>query len=163
MWLCFHAVCILWSLFHILFDLLFPVFAQVSYVSVSTRETYSKVGRELLAVIASAHPHVICVLLERLRETIQTVGMVRTAFSKLQVLSNHLYKWYKFYSWMFVLYDLDGSILVQRAASESVEATARRNISDRSLAASASFVCSGEPVGLCHPGGSQLGLLTGTY
>ncbi|XP_029915436.1 ectopic P granules protein 5 homolog isoform X2 [Myripristis murdjan] len=49
---------------------------QVSYVSVSTRETYSKVGRELLAAIATAHPHIISVLLERLRETIQTVGMV---------------------------------------------------------------------------------------
>ncbi|XP_034728378.1 ectopic P granules protein 5 homolog [Etheostoma cragini] len=49
---------------------------QVSYVSVSTRETYSKVGRELLATIATAHPHVISVLLERLRETIQSVGMV---------------------------------------------------------------------------------------
>lgn len=73
----------------ILFYLPFPVFAQVSYVSVSTRETYSKVGRELLAVIATAHPHVISVLLERLRETIQIVGMVRSAFSKLQVISNH--------------------------------------------------------------------------
>jgi len=49
---------------------------QVSYVSVTTRETYSKVGRELLAAIATAHPYVISVLLERLRETIQTVGMV---------------------------------------------------------------------------------------
>ncbi|XP_026178495.1 ectopic P granules protein 5 homolog [Mastacembelus armatus] len=49
---------------------------QVSYVSVSTRETYSKVGRDLLAAIATAHPYVISVLLEKLRETIQTVGMV---------------------------------------------------------------------------------------
>lgn len=49
---------------------------QVSYVSVSTREIYSKVGRELLAAIATAHPLIISVLLERLRETIQTVGMV---------------------------------------------------------------------------------------
>lgn len=55
----------------------FPHFyLQVSYVSVSTRETYSKVGRELLAAIAAAHPYVISVLLERLRDTIQTVGMV---------------------------------------------------------------------------------------
>lgn len=45
----------------------------------STRETYSKVGRELLAAIATAHPYVISVLLERLRETIQTVGMVSSA------------------------------------------------------------------------------------
>ncbi|CAB1319873.1 unnamed protein product [Coregonus sp. 'balchen'] len=49
---------------------------QVSYVSVSTRETYSKVGRELLAAIATAHPYIISVLLDRLRETIETVGMV---------------------------------------------------------------------------------------
>ncbi|CAL8347833.1 unnamed protein product [Lota lota] len=49
---------------------------QVSYVSVATRETYSKVGRELLAAIATAHPYVISVVLERLRETIQIVGMV---------------------------------------------------------------------------------------
>ncbi|KAK0149453.1 Ectopic P granules protein 5 [Merluccius polli] len=49
---------------------------QVSYVSVATRETYSKVGRELLAAIATAHPYVISVVLERLRETVQIVGMV---------------------------------------------------------------------------------------
>lgn len=48
-------------------------------MSVSTREIYSKVGRELLAAIATAHPHVVSVLLERLRETIQTVGMVGIA------------------------------------------------------------------------------------
>ncbi|CAL8327291.1 unnamed protein product [Arctogadus glacialis] len=48
---------------------------QVSYVSVATRETYSKVGRELLAAIATAHPYVISVVLERLRETVQIVGM----------------------------------------------------------------------------------------
>ncbi|XP_041855260.1 ectopic P granules protein 5 homolog [Melanotaenia boesemani] len=60
---------------------------QVSYVSVSTREIYSKVGRELLAVIASAHPYVISVLLERLRETIQTVGMVALYLCKELPLS----------------------------------------------------------------------------
>ncbi|XP_056130367.1 ectopic P granules protein 5 homolog [Lampris incognitus] len=49
---------------------------QVSYVSVSTRETYSKVGRELLSAIATAHPYVISVLLEKLRESIQIVGMM---------------------------------------------------------------------------------------
>ncbi|XP_030626189.1 ectopic P granules protein 5 homolog [Chanos chanos] len=49
---------------------------QVAYVSVTTRETFSKVGRELLAAIATAHPHIISVLLERLRETIDKVGMV---------------------------------------------------------------------------------------
>ncbi|XP_071259097.1 ectopic P granules protein 5 homolog [Salvelinus alpinus] len=55
---------------------------QVSYVSVSTRETYSKVGRELLAAIATAHPYIISVLLDRLRETIETVGMVALYLSK---------------------------------------------------------------------------------
>ena len=66
---------------------------QVSYVSVSTRETYSKVGRELLAAIATAHPYVISVLLERLRETIQTVGMVGIAvLSRLKgVLCNFFF------------------------------------------------------------------------
>lgn len=49
---------------------------QVSYVSTSTREMYSKVGRELLAAIATTHPFIISVLLDRLRDTIQTVGMV---------------------------------------------------------------------------------------
>ncbi|XP_010772204.1 ectopic P granules protein 5 homolog [Notothenia coriiceps] len=60
---------------------------QVSYVSVSTRETYSKVGRELLAAIATAHPFVISVLLERLRETIQSVGMVALYLCKELPLS----------------------------------------------------------------------------
>ncbi|KAL7839536.1 hypothetical protein SRHO_G00261940 [Serrasalmus rhombeus] len=49
---------------------------EVSYVCVTTREIFSKVGRELLAAIATAHPHIISVLLERLRETIDKVGMV---------------------------------------------------------------------------------------
>ncbi|XP_036454096.1 ectopic P granules protein 5 homolog [Colossoma macropomum] len=49
---------------------------EVSYVCVATREIFSKVGRELLAAIATAHPHIISVLLERLRETIDKVGMV---------------------------------------------------------------------------------------
>lgn len=54
-----------------------PLFLlQVSYVSVSTREIYSKVGRELLASIAAVHPYIISVLLERLRETLKTIGMV---------------------------------------------------------------------------------------
>lgn len=61
------------------FDISILTLLQVSYVSVSTREIYSKVGRDLLAAIATAHPHVISVLLERLRETIQTVGMVGIA------------------------------------------------------------------------------------
>ncbi|XP_061672965.1 ectopic P granules protein 5 homolog [Syngnathoides biaculeatus] len=60
---------------------------QVSYVSVSTREIYSKVGRELLATIASAHPHIISVLLERLRETIQAVGMAALYLCKELPLS----------------------------------------------------------------------------
>ncbi|KAK1176492.1 hypothetical protein AOXY_G1382 [Acipenser oxyrinchus oxyrinchus] len=49
---------------------------EVSYVSVSTRETFSKVGRELLAAIATAHPRIISVLLWRLQETIDRGGMV---------------------------------------------------------------------------------------
>ncbi|XP_066509785.1 ectopic P granules protein 5 homolog isoform X2 [Hoplias malabaricus] len=49
---------------------------EVSYVCVATREIFSKVGRELLAAIATAHSHIISVLLERLRETIEKVGMV---------------------------------------------------------------------------------------
>ncbi|XP_038145943.1 ectopic P granules protein 5 homolog [Cyprinodon tularosa] len=60
---------------------------QVSYVSLSTRETYSKVGRELLAAIATAHPYIISVLLEKLRETIQTVGMVALYLCKELPLS----------------------------------------------------------------------------
>ncbi|XP_061624089.1 ectopic P granules protein 5 homolog isoform X2 [Phyllopteryx taeniolatus] len=60
---------------------------QVSYVSVSTREIYSKVGRELLATIASAHPYITSVLLERLRETIQAVGMVALYLCKELPLS----------------------------------------------------------------------------
>lgn len=52
------------------------ILTQVSYVSVATREIFSKVGRELLAAIATAHPDVISILLERLKETIDKVGMV---------------------------------------------------------------------------------------
>lgn len=50
--------------------------SQVSYVSLSTRETFSKVGRELLGAIASVHTQIISVLLDRVRETIEKVGMV---------------------------------------------------------------------------------------
>ncbi|XP_068594938.1 ectopic P granules protein 5 homolog [Brachionichthys hirsutus] len=60
---------------------------QVSYVSVPTRETYSKVGRELLAAIATVHPYIVSVLLEKLRETIQTVGMVALYLCKELPLS----------------------------------------------------------------------------
>ncbi|KAM6230930.1 ectopic P granules protein 5 homolog isoform 1-T1 [Porphyrio hochstetteri] len=49
---------------------------EVSYVSLSTRETFSKVGRELLGAIASIHTQIISVLLERVRDTIEKVGMV---------------------------------------------------------------------------------------
>ncbi|XP_069819331.1 ectopic P granules protein 5 homolog isoform X1 [Dendropsophus ebraccatus] len=49
---------------------------EVSYVSMSTREAFSKVGRELLATITSAHCSIISVLLQRVRETIEKVGMV---------------------------------------------------------------------------------------
>ncbi|XP_034547640.1 ectopic P granules protein 5 homolog isoform X2 [Notolabrus celidotus] len=60
---------------------------QVSYVSTSTRETYSKVGRELLAAIATVHPYIVSMLLERLRETIQSVGMVALYLCKELPLS----------------------------------------------------------------------------
>nr|XP_015220090.1 PREDICTED: ectopic P granules protein 5 homolog [Lepisosteus oculatus] len=63
---------------------------EVSYVSVATRETFSKVGRELLAAIATAHPSIISVLLERLRETIDKVGMVSLYLFK--ELPLHLWK-----------------------------------------------------------------------
>uniref|UniRef100_A0A670YTE5 Ectopic P-granules 5 autophagy tethering factor n=1 Tax=Pseudonaja textilis TaxID=8673 RepID=A0A670YTE5_PSETE len=49
---------------------------EVSYVSLSTRETFSKVGRELLAAITAVHTNMISVLLDRVRETIESVGMV---------------------------------------------------------------------------------------
>uniref|UniRef100_H0YTN2 Ectopic P-granules 5 autophagy tethering factor n=1 Tax=Taeniopygia guttata TaxID=59729 RepID=H0YTN2_TAEGU len=49
---------------------------EVSYVRLSTRETFSKVGRELLGAIASIHTQIISVLLDRIRETIEKVGMV---------------------------------------------------------------------------------------
>ncbi|XP_062984350.1 ectopic P granules protein 5 homolog [Elgaria multicarinata webbii] len=49
---------------------------EVSYVSLSTRETFSKVGRELLAAITAVHTSMISVLLDRVRETIERVGMV---------------------------------------------------------------------------------------
>ncbi|KAM4639180.1 ectopic P granules protein 5 homolog isoform 5-T14 [Amazona ochrocephala] len=49
---------------------------EVSYVSLSTRETFSKVGRELLGAIASVHTQIVSVLLDRIRETLETVGMV---------------------------------------------------------------------------------------
>ncbi|XP_077202821.1 ectopic P granules protein 5 homolog isoform X2 [Paroedura picta] len=49
---------------------------EVSYVSLSTRETFSKVGRELLSAITAVHTSMISVLLDRVRETIETVGMV---------------------------------------------------------------------------------------
>lgn len=48
----------------------------MSYVSLSTRETFSKVGRELLGAIASVHTQIISVLLDRVKETIERVGMV---------------------------------------------------------------------------------------
>ncbi|CAM4569444.1 unnamed protein product [Caretta caretta] len=49
---------------------------EVSYVSISTRETFSKVGRELLGAITGVHTGVISVLLDRVRDTIEKVGMV---------------------------------------------------------------------------------------
>ncbi len=58
---------------------------------------------------------------------------------------------------------LGGSVLVQRVASESVEATPRRDMCYWSLVAAASPVCCGEPAGLCHSGGAELGLHTGSH
>ncbi|NXU49867.1 EPG5 protein, partial [Turnix velox] len=63
---------------------------QVSYVSLSTRETFSKVGRELLGGIASIHTQIISVLLDRVGETINQVGMVSLYLFK--ELPLHLWK-----------------------------------------------------------------------
>ncbi|XP_074851932.1 ectopic P granules protein 5 homolog isoform X3 [Carettochelys insculpta] len=49
---------------------------EVSYVSLSTREAFSKVGRELLGAISATHTGIISVLLDRVRDTIEKVGMV---------------------------------------------------------------------------------------
>ncbi|XP_064150647.1 ectopic P granules protein 5 homolog isoform X3 [Loxodonta africana] len=49
---------------------------EVSYVTLSTRETFSKVGRELLGAITAVHPEITSILLDRVRETIDQVGMV---------------------------------------------------------------------------------------
>nr|XP_033791091.1 ectopic P granules protein 5 homolog isoform X2 [Geotrypetes seraphini] len=49
---------------------------QVAYINLSTRETFSKVGRELLATITSTHITMISVLLDCVRETMEKVGMV---------------------------------------------------------------------------------------
>ncbi|XP_043744796.1 ectopic P granules protein 5 homolog [Cervus elaphus] len=49
---------------------------EVSYVTLSTRETFSKVGRELLGAITVVHPEIISVLLDRVQDTIDQVGMV---------------------------------------------------------------------------------------
>uniref|UniRef100_A0A8B9NXW7 Ectopic P-granules autophagy protein 5 homolog n=1 Tax=Apteryx owenii TaxID=8824 RepID=A0A8B9NXW7_APTOW len=63
---------------------------EVSYVSLSTRETFSKVGRELLGTIASTHTQIISVLLDRVRDTIEKVGMVSLYLFK--ELPLHLWK-----------------------------------------------------------------------
>ncbi|XP_028915803.1 ectopic P granules protein 5 homolog isoform X2 [Ornithorhynchus anatinus] len=49
---------------------------EVSYVGLSTREAFSKIGRELLGSITAVHPEIISVLLERVRDTIDQVGVV---------------------------------------------------------------------------------------
>ncbi|XP_053304240.1 ectopic P granules protein 5 homolog [Spea bombifrons] len=62
---------------------------EVSYVCLSTRETFSKVGRELLATITAVHTDIVSVLLERVRDTIEKVGMVSLyLFKELP-----LYRW----------------------------------------------------------------------
>ncbi|XP_051865986.1 ectopic P granules protein 5 homolog isoform X2 [Pristis pectinata] len=63
---------------------------EVAYVSPSTRESFSKVGRELLATISTAHPHIISILLDRVRESIDKVGMVSLYLFK--ELPLHLWK-----------------------------------------------------------------------
>ncbi|XP_042305293.1 ectopic P granules protein 5 homolog isoform X2 [Sceloporus undulatus] len=63
---------------------------EVSYVSLSTRETFSKVGRELLGAITSVHTSMISVLLDRVRDTIERVGMVSLYLFK--ELPMHLWK-----------------------------------------------------------------------
>ncbi|XP_027953928.1 ectopic P granules protein 5 homolog isoform X4 [Eumetopias jubatus] len=49
---------------------------EVSYVTLSTRETFSKVGRELLGAITAVHPEIISIILDRVQDTIDQVGMV---------------------------------------------------------------------------------------
>ncbi|KAL8204232.1 UNVERIFIED_CONTAM: Ectopic P granules protein 5, partial [Gekko kuhli] len=63
---------------------------EVSYVSLSTRETFSKVGRELLSSITAVHTSMISVLLDRVQETIETVGVVSLYLFK--ELPMHLWK-----------------------------------------------------------------------
>ncbi|XP_077792636.1 ectopic P granules protein 5 homolog isoform X1 [Podarcis muralis] len=63
---------------------------EVSYVSLSTRETFSKVGRELLGAITAVHTSMISVLLDRVKETIEKVGMVSLYLFK--ELPMHLWK-----------------------------------------------------------------------
>lgn len=58
---------------------------------------------------------------------------------------------------------IGGSLLVQRASSEFVAAPGRGDLCDRSMVAAASPVCCGEPAGLCHTGGSELGLHAGSF
>uniref|UniRef100_S4RB52 Ectopic P-granules 5 autophagy tethering factor n=1 Tax=Petromyzon marinus TaxID=7757 RepID=S4RB52_PETMA len=48
---------------------------QVAYVSAQTRELCSKVGRELLVVIAGAHPHVVSLLLAQAKDSLDQVGL----------------------------------------------------------------------------------------
>lgn len=98
----------------------------------STRETYSKVGRELLASIATVHPYIISVLLERLRETIKTVGMV--GFIIPLKLNLHVYKVIVNGESHFLNIDIctikkcaplslvGGSVFMQRASSQFVAA-----------------------------------------
>lgn len=146
---------------------------QVSYVSASTRETYSKVGRELLASIATVHPYIISVLLERLRETIKTVGMVgffiplKLNLHFYKVIVNGEYRFFKIDIWIIKkcapVCSVGGSVLMQRASSKFVAADTWGDLCDRSLVVAASPGCGGEPPGLCHTRGSELGLHSGDY
>nr|XP_014350649.1 PREDICTED: ectopic P granules protein 5 homolog [Latimeria chalumnae] len=66
---------------------------KVSYVSLSTREIFSKVGRELLAAIATAHPQIISVILGSVRETMEAVGMNALGYHGDRGLLSSLVGW----------------------------------------------------------------------
>lgn len=70
----------------------------MSYVSLSTRETFSKVGRELLGAIASIHEQIISVLLDRVRDTIEKVGMVSANIHHLKLEATQTVLRYSFVS-----------------------------------------------------------------
>lgn len=52
------------------------IFCQIAYISTHTREFCFKVGRDLLASICVEHPFVISLLLQKVYQTLDQVGMV---------------------------------------------------------------------------------------